>query len=126
MNVRLPDEVVQAWEARNGPVVLCTVNGNHVPNAIYASITSRMKDGRFAVVDNFFHKTQQNILSGSRASFLFITKAGKAYQVVGSVEYCTSGPLYDEMRSWAEPSLPRVGVAIINAEAVFSGKEQLA
>jgi hypothetical protein len=125
MNVKLPDEVVQAWENRNGPIVFCTVNKNQVPNAIYASITNRMKDGRFAVVNNFFCKTQQNILGGSKVSFLFITKDGKAYQIIGSIEYFTSGPLYDEMLLWAEPSLPRVGVAILNAEEIYKGSERL-
>ncbi len=45
MNVSLPDEVVQAWKNREGPLVLTTVNKEGAPNAIYASIVNIIADG---------------------------------------------------------------------------------
>jgi predicted pyridoxine 5'-phosphate oxidase superfamily flavin-nucleotide-binding protein len=123
---QLPGEVVKAWEEREGPVVLATVDGNGKPNAIYATIVKRMADGRLAVADNFFDKTLANIRAGSRASILFITNARKSYQVKGSIEYCTQGPLYEEMLGWADPRHPRKGVAVLNSEEIFRGKDRLA
>lgn len=125
MNNQLPDEISNAWMEREGPVVMGTINSNGVPNLIYASIVNRMKDGRIAVVDNYFDKTLANIKAGSKASILFIAKNRKAYQIKGSLQYCTEGALYNEMMTWADPKHPRKGVAILNAEEFFRGKDKL-
>ncbi|MBN1127495.1 MAG: pyridoxamine 5'-phosphate oxidase family protein [Chitinispirillaceae bacterium] len=122
---QLPEEVLAAWKEREGPVVLVTVDREQSPNAIYASIAHLMSDGRLAVADNYFDKTKANIDIGSKASLLFITKNRKAYQVKGTVDYRTSGPLHEEMLAWADPKHPRKGVAILNADTVFKGKEKL-
>jgi len=126
MSVQLPDEVIQAWGRRGEPLVLTTVGNEGMPNAIYASMVSLMADGRIAVADNYFDKTLTNIQRGSTAAILFISKDHQAYQVKGSVEYHSSGPVYDEMRTWADPKHPRKGVAVLNAEAVYRGTDQLA
>lgn len=125
MNNQLPDEISNAWMEREGPVVMGTINSNGVPNLIYASIVNRMKDGRIAVVDNYFDKTLANIKAESKASILFIAKNHKAYQIKGSLQYCTEGALYNEMMTWADPKHPRKGVAILNAEEFFRGKDKL-
>jgi len=125
MALPLCDEIAQAWCEREGPVVLATVSGDGTPNAIYATIVSRMADGRLAVADNYFVKTKANIDSGSRASVLFMTKQGKAYQVKGRLEYHADGPLHAEMLIWADAKHPRKGVAILNAEEGFAGSKKL-
>jgi len=126
MSRSLPTEIENGWLEREGPVVLGTSDASGVPNLIYASIVDRMKDGRIAVADNYFDKTLANIRNGSKASVLFITKARKSYQIKGTLEYCTEGPLYDEMVTWADPKHPRRGVAILNVEEAFSGSNKLA
>lgn len=35
--VKLPQEVVQAWEHRDGPIVFATVDNFSQPNIIYAT-----------------------------------------------------------------------------------------
>ena len=77
----LPDIVSQAWEQREGPIVLTTVDREGTPNAIYATCVSKFGEDTLVVADNFFNKTRANILAGSKASLLFITKEGKSYQV---------------------------------------------
>ncbi|MBN1603182.1 MAG: pyridoxamine 5'-phosphate oxidase family protein [Chitinispirillaceae bacterium] len=127
MTKKLPDEVMNAWQEREGPLVLITVSKNGIPNAIYASIVKIIDDGRIAVVDNYFDKTKLNIDEGNcKASALFIASGHKSYQIKGSVEYHTQGPLYEEILSWADPKHPRKGVAIINCEEVYRGKDRLA
>jgi len=102
------------------------VDRRGMPNAIYAGMVNRMADGRLAVADNYFAKTKANIDAGTRASILFITKGHKSYQVKGSVEYQTAGPLYQEMLSWASPKHPRKGVVVVNTEEMYRGKDKLA
>jgi uncharacterized protein len=122
----LPQEVITAWNDREGPVVLTTVDAEGTPNSIYASIAHLTSDGCLAVCDNYFYKTKANIDAQTRACLLFITKDRMAYQIKGTIDYRISGPLYDEMLAWADPKYPRKGVALLTVSSVFRGKERLA
>ncbi|MBN1937397.1 MAG: pyridoxamine 5'-phosphate oxidase family protein [Anaerolineae bacterium] len=121
----LPTVVLEAWESREGPIVLTTVDGEGTPNAIYATCVRLSGDDTLVVADNFFHKTRTNILSGSKGSLLFITKEGKSYQVKGRIEYHSEGPIFDEMKQWNPARLPGHAAAALRVEQVFSGGEQL-
>ena len=121
----LPQEVTAAWEKRNGPLVLTTVDHDGVPNAIYASIVHMLNDGRIAIADNYFDKTLKNLMEGCQVSVLFITTGGTSYQIKGDYEYSTSGRIFEDMLTWAEPKHPRRGVVVINHRIVYRGAEKL-
>ena len=123
---QLPEIVSKAWEDREGPIVLTTVDSEGNPNAIYATCVRKASEDTFVVADNFFKKTRANILSGSKGSLLFITKEGKSYQVKGAIAYHTEGALYDAMKVWNPEKLPGHAAAALKVEQVFSGGEQLA
>ena len=40
----LPEKVIKAWEDREGPIILSTVNGDGIPNAIYATCVSKFRE----------------------------------------------------------------------------------
>ena len=122
----LPDTVLQAWENREGPIVLTTVDAAGMPNAIYATCVRKVDNETLVVADNFFNKTRANILAGSKASLLFITKEGKSFQVKGSLDYYTAGTLFDDMKCWNPERLPGHAAAALHVEQVYSGGEQLA
>ena len=121
----LPQVVDQAWENREGPIVLTTVDAEGTPNAIYATCVRKFSQDTLVVADNFFNKTRANILAGSKGSLLFITKEGKSYQVKGHIEYHTEGPVFDDMKGWNPPKLPGHAAAALKVEQVFSGGEQI-
>ena len=121
----LPGNVSEAWETREGPIVLTTVDNNGNPNSIYAGCVKKYAEDKLVVVDNFFDKTRANILAGSRGVVLFLTKDRKAFQVKGSVDYENSGPIFDDMKEWIDPKLPGLAVAVVNVEEVFSGADKL-
>ncbi len=75
----LPEEVIKAWEEKSGPVILTTVDKTGKPNSIYATCVNRYDESTLVVADNYFDKTRKNILEGSKAVILFITKEGKSY-----------------------------------------------
>ena len=83
----LPEQVSKAWDQRKGPIVFTTVDKNGTPNAIYATCVKKIDEDTIVIADNYFDKTQKNILAGSKGSILFITAEDKAFQVKGSIEY---------------------------------------
>jgi len=122
----LPQVVREAWDTHQGPIVLTTVDSSGMPNAIYATCVRLYGEDRFVVADNYFCKTRANILAGSKGSLLFITEANKAYQIKGTIEYLTSGEIYEDMRTWVNPKHPRQAAAVLHVEQVYSGATQLA
>jgi predicted pyridoxine 5'-phosphate oxidase superfamily flavin-nucleotide-binding protein len=122
----LPPAVQEAWDNRKGPAVFATVDEDGTPNVIYVGCLGRLEDAALVVADNYFDKTRRNIKAGSKGSFLFMGPDGKAYQVKGSIEYHTEGPVFDDMKSWNPEAHPGHAAAAVKVEAVYAGAEQLA
>ena len=121
----LPEKVSKAWDDREAAVVLTTVNSQGVPNAIYATCVSKFNEETLVVADNYFHKTRENILSGSRGSILFLTKGGEAYQIKGTLTYCREGAIFDDMKRWNPTKHPGHAAAALSVEEVYAGSERL-
>jgi predicted pyridoxine 5'-phosphate oxidase superfamily flavin-nucleotide-binding protein len=123
--MKIPLIVKQAWEEREGPVVLATVDGAGQPNAIYAGSVSLYDDERIVIADNYFDKTRRNILAGSRGSVLFITRDMKAYQLKGILEYHEGGPIFEDMKKWNPPKHPGHAAAVLLIREVYQGAERI-
>lgn len=124
--MKLFPEIVQtAWANREGPIVLTTVDRAGQPNAIYASSVREFGDDTLVIADNYFHKTRANILAGSPGSLLFLTTERKAYQLKGTFTYHTSGPVFDDMKTWNPDRYPGVAAAALKVEEIYSGAEKL-
>ena len=121
----LPPDVSKAWDNHNGPIVLTTVDGDGHPNAIYATCVGKFAEDTLVVADNFFDKTQRNILHGSQGAILFITKDNKAFQVKGPLTYHRSGPIYEDMKKWNPTQHPGHAAAALTVEKVYSGAKEL-
>jgi len=121
----LPEKVSQAWENREGPIILSTVDEDGHPNAIYATCVSKFSEEIIVVANNYFSKTMENIIAGSKGSILFITKEGTSYQIKGSIEYHKEGVIFDDMKKWNAKQHPGHAAAALNVEEVYSGAEKL-
>lgn len=121
----LPEEVCAAWDEHEGPVVLTTVDASGMPNSIYATCVGLFEKNKIVIADNYFNKTRENILSGSKASVLFITSAGKAYQVKGALEYFKDGDVFAFMKCWNPEKHPGHAAVAIVPEEVYSGAKKL-
>jgi predicted pyridoxine 5'-phosphate oxidase superfamily flavin-nucleotide-binding protein len=121
----LPRNIIEAWDRRKGPVVLATVNGEGVPNIIYATCVSRYDEETIVVADNFFDKTRKNIQEGGQGSLLFITEDDKAFQIKGAIEYHKSGALFEDMKSWNPKKHPGHAAAALKAREAYSGADKL-
>ncbi len=121
----LPREVSNAWEDRDGPIILSTVNRGATPNAIYASCVSSFNEDTIVVANNHFSKTLVNILSGSEGTILFLTKQGKSYQIKGNIEYHKEGPVFEDMKKWNPKQHLCHGVAALKVEQAYSGADKI-
>ncbi len=121
----LPESVRQAWEHRNGPVILATADTESMPNAIYATCVALHDECTLVIADNYFDKTKRNILAGSRGSVLFITDTNDAFQIKGTIAYHTDGPIFDHMKTWNPTKHPGHAAAVLTVEEVYSGAEKL-
>lgn len=121
----LPKMIRDAWEDREGPIVLATVNKTGVPNIIYASCVGIFGEDKLVVADNYFDKTRANIQNGCKGALLFITKESKAYQMKGTLEYYTEGEIFDDMKKWNPEKNPGHAAAALVVEEVYSGAEKL-
>ena len=117
--------LAQAWEQREGPAVLTTVDSAGKPNSIYVGEIKYEPDTGFVVVDNYFDKTRRNIKAGSPGAILFITKDSKAYQAKGSLSYHTEGQTFDDMQKWHDPKHPGIAATVLEVEELYSGSEKL-
>ena len=117
--------IKDAWDNKNGAIILSTLSPEGVPNSIYATCVSMYGEDKILVANNYFDKTLKNILSGSKGSVLFITKDNKAYQLKGSIDYYTSGKEYDDMKKWNPEKHPGHGVAVLNIEEIYSGANKI-
>jgi len=120
-----PESFTQAWDEREPIAVLTTVAPDGTPNTIYVGVVGRFNDSTFFIANNYFHKARQNILAGSKASMLFITKEKKAFQIKGWIEFQDSGPIFDAMKKINPEKYPGHSAAVLHIGEVFSGAEQL-
>ena len=122
----LPGAAAQAWENREGPVVMTTVDAKGTPNTIYVSCVNKYSEDKIVVADNKMHKTRSNVKSGCHVSLLYITKEKKAFQLKGSVAYITEGAIFDDMKNgWLDKKYPGHAAVVIHIEEVYSGAEKL-
>ena len=119
------EKIAQAWERREGPAVLATVDVAKRPNVIYVGEIRYLPGEGFIVADNYFHKTRANITSGTKGAILFLTRERKSFQVKGPLTYHTNGPIFENMQSWHDPKYPGVAVTLLRIEEAYSGAEKL-
>ena len=122
---KLPKTVSEAWEKRIPAIVFTTINNDGIANSIYASCVSKYDAETLVVADNYFDKTRKNILSGSKGVLLFITEDNKAYQIKGSILYCTEGVIFDDMKKWNPEKHPGIAAVALKVEEVYKGAEKL-
>ena len=124
--MKIPEVVKKAWGRREGPAILATVDGTGVPNIIYVGAVGLYGDERLVIADNYFDKTRRNIKAGSKGAVLFMTSDKKAYQLKGSLEYHSAGPVFDDMKKWNPPQHPGHAAAALVVVEVYSGAQRVA
>jgi len=86
---------------------------------------SKFNEETIVIADNYFDKTHENILAGSKGSILFITNEDKSFQVKGTIEYHTEGKLFEDMKKWNPTKHPGHAATALKVEEVYSGSKKL-
>ena len=86
---------------------------------------SKFNESTIVIANNYFSKTLENILAGSKGTILFLTKEGKSFQIKGRIAYHTEGEIYDDMKKWNPQKHPGHAAAALNVEEVYSGAEKI-
>jgi len=95
--------------------------GPNGPNVVPVS-TIRIVDGKIWLMNYFFKKTLENLLSDPNVS-LVGWKGFDGFQIQGKVLYLTSGSEFQEAKIWVAEQLPdRVvkGLLVLTPEAVYN------
>lgn len=107
------------------PAVFTTVDPTGNPNSIYVILVKSDNRETVLISDGAMYKTRENIMSGSRGVFVFITKQYKAYQLKGTIKYHTSGPLFEYNPANETPEHPRYGMVELIVDEAYAGSIKL-
>lgn len=123
---KLTQRVREAWDNKEDNLAFATVDRSGKPNVVWVSCVRLIDDERLLIVNNYFHKTLENTLSGSTGSLLFIAPGREAYQIKGTLSYHVDGDLYNEMKSWLDPRFAGVGAIVLMITEIYYGAEKVA
>ena len=120
--VSIPKYVQEFFPGKMGWVATATREG--VPNVTPKGSVRVLDDQHIIFADLFSLKTRQNLEQNPRVAVTVIDAAThKGYQIKGTAELLSSGPLYDQMAELLKqsaPSLPTPRYVVkISVEAIF-------
>ena len=119
------ESIREAWENRQGPVVLTGVGNDGNPNNIYATDVKMVDDDKIIVANKFIDRTMKNRLADSEGSLVFVTRDNKSYLVRGDIHYEYAGKNYKFMKSWSEDRHPGHGAAVVSINSVYEDGRQV-
>jgi len=116
----LPEEVRELFEEEKyHQLATCSADG--IPNLSNIGGKYIQADGKIVVVDNHMSKTKDNVLANPHVAIL-VRREKLSFQIKGVCRYVTSGPEYEEARTWMKAKgdkYPAKGALVITASAVY-------
>jgi len=122
---KLTSAALDAWENHDARMVFTTIDTNNVANSVWVLCAKLVNDNQIVIANNAMHKTLENIGNGSKGVLLYIAPERESYQLKGTLEYYTDGPVYDDMKRWLDPKFPGKGAVVLTIEEVYYGAEQV-
>ncbi|MCD4831652.1 MAG: pyridoxamine 5'-phosphate oxidase family protein [Anaerohalosphaeraceae bacterium] len=121
---KLPDAVKKAMSKQDVFVVATSSNDN-VPNVIYVTHLKAVDDQTVLIADNYFNKTRDNVLGNGKIAFAVLDEEKGSYQVKGTAERLTEGPMFDEVQKWVPDRLPRVAAVVMHVKEIYNGAKSI-
>lgn len=116
------ENVVKILKAYMWDVATCSDDGN--PNAVPVAFKNVTEDGKLVVGDVFMETTMNNVkANGKVAISAYDAKTYEGYQVKGTAEYVTEGPVVDMFKGLVEKTFRGAatakGTLVITPEQVI-------
>lgn len=93
--------------ARQGVFPIATASKDGLPNVVPMTFVKVFDDENLLIVDNFMHKTKQNIESNPYMSICVWDLENKlSYQIKGKVTIHDLGSVFDQARAWVKEKMP--------------------
>lgn len=119
---QLPDEVKKAI-SKQELFCVATSSSKGIPNVAYIKYLKVIDDQTILIADNYLNKTRDNILSNGKIAFAVLDDKKGSFQIKGTAERLTKGPMFDEVQEWAVDTLPRVAAVVMKVEEIYNGAE---
>jgi len=104
-------------------ISMATANAAGKPNVILVGMWWWEDDETLVVVNNFLNKTYSNLESNPQVSFVgWDREARKCFQVKGTVELQSEGPIYEKghkMATERNHPLPGKSVVVVKVEEIY-------
>ena len=120
--VKMPPEVQEVINNQSS-VPVATAGPDGKPNVILVGFLRIVDDETIQIADNFFDKTAANMEANPQVSIVgYDGEAKKSFQIKGSIEVATDGPVYDDVKAWVHAkskALPARAAVIMNVEEIY-------
>ncbi|MBN2489005.1 MAG: pyridoxamine 5'-phosphate oxidase family protein [Methanosarcinaceae archaeon] len=123
--VKMPADVKETIEKQK-PIPIATASADGTPNVALVGLLKILDDETILIANNYFKKTEANIIENPKISFVVYDAATKkAFQIKGSVELVTSGKIFEDTVEWVHsrrPDLSPKSAAIVHVEEIYDSK----
>ncbi|MGC9516106.1 MAG: pyridoxamine 5'-phosphate oxidase family protein [Methanomicrobiales archaeon] len=118
----MTEEMMEAIE-KNKLIFLATSNEDNVPNVVPIGFARPLDSKTVLIVDNYMHKTHENLEKNPKASFVVLEVRECPYQFKGNIEIFESGPYFDEAVEWAHSVMTKLSpkaAIIFKVDEIYS------
>ncbi len=119
-------EAVKSAIAKQEVFPVATSHRDGTPNVIYIKYLKVVDDETVLMADNYLNKTRDNILDNGKIAFVVLDEEKGSFQVKGTAQRFTEGPLFEHMQQWVSDRLPRVAAVVMQVQDVYNGADRLA
>ena len=105
---------------------VATSDSQGMPNVVYIKYLKVVDDQTILIADNYLHKTRDNILRNPKLSCVVLDEEKGSFQIKGSAERLTQGPLYEDIQKWVSDKLPKEAAVVLRVEQIYNGAKQIA
>lgn len=121
--VKMPPEVQETIN-KQSPVPFATADADGNPNVVFVTFLKIVDDETIHIADNFFNKTAANLKANPRVSIVgYDSESKKSFQVKGSVDIVTEGPVYEDVKAWVHAkskALPMKAAVVMHVEEIYN------
>jgi len=104
---------------------VATSDQNGIPNVVYIKYLKVIDDQTVLIADNYLNKTRDNILNNSKIAFVVLDDDKGSYQIKGTAQRITDGPMFNEVQKWVPERLPREAAIVMSVEEIYNGAEKI-